>query len=322
MALDPQIEYLMGLVEKAGYPELCALSPAEARAQFDKTAPVLDIKPEPIHRIEDRSIPGRAGPIPIRIYTPAAATGGERLPVLVYYHGGGFVVGSLDCYDAMCRHLALRSAGIVVSVDYRLAPEHKFPAAVDDAYDALCWVGENAGDFGGDGARLALAGDSAGGNLAAVAALDARDNGGPALSAQILIYPVAGGAPESPSHHAFAENYLLTRRNLLWFYDHYLNDAGDARHPRFAPCLAPDLSGLPPALIITAGYDPLRDEAVDYARKLIAAGNAVRLSNYAGMIHGFFSLSGVVDEGKRAIDEVVAMLRAAFAGNTTGDQDD
>lgn len=313
MALDPQIEYVLGLVEKAGFPEFCDLGPEAARELFEATAPKLDIRPENVFRVEDRFIPGLPDPIPLRIYTPREPAAGEQLPILVYLHGGGFVVGSLDSYDSLCRALANRADCIVVSVDYRLAPEHKFPAAVEDCVEALNWVAENAGEFDGDAARIAIAGDSAGGNLAAVTAIVARDDEAPALCSQILVYPVAAGTPDSYSHHAFAEKLLLTRRNILWFYDQYLNGPEEATDPRFAPLETVDLSGLPPTLLIVAGYDPLRDEGLAYGERLRLAGVDVTVSNYEGMIHGFLTMSDAVDQGKVAIDQICATLRAAFA---------
>lgn len=313
MALDPQVQTVLDLVAKAGLPQFCELPPVEARALFDKTAPKLDIRPENVFRWEERTIPGPDGVIRIRIYTPHQPAPGERLPVLVYFHGGGFVIGSLDSYDALCRAIANRAQCIVVSVDYRLAPEHRFPAAVDDCCAALDWVDLAAESFDGDPQRIAVGGDSAGGNLAAVTALAARDAGGPPLVFQLLIYPVAGGAPDTASHHDFAEGYLLTRRNILWFYDCYLNDPAEQQDPRFAPLRAGDLSGLPPALLIVAGFDPLRDEDLAYGERLQAAGVEVEMANYTGMVHGFMSLSDMVDAGKAAIDQAAAALRRAFA---------
>ncbi len=232
----------------------------------------------------------------------------------MFYHGGGFVIGSLDSYDSLCRALANRAACIVVSVDYRLAPEHKFPAAVDDALEAYQWVSDHASELGGDAQRLAIAGDSAGGNVTAVTAIDIRDEGDIAPLLQILIYPVTDGTPETPSHHEFAEGRLLTRGNILWFYDHYMAEPEDAKNPRFSPLLADDLSGLAPALVIVAGHDPLRDEGIAYAKRLKEAGVTVELSNYEGMVHGFISFADAVDQGKAAIEQVAAALRTAFSG--------
>lgn len=312
MTLDPQAQFVLELVENANLPELCDLPPGEAREMFEATAPKLAVRPENVFRVEDRYIPGLADPIPLRIYTPVELAAGERLPVLVYLHGGGFVVGSLDSYDSTCRVLANRSGCIVVSVDYRLAPEHKFPAAVDDCVEALNWVAENAEEIDADPERMAIAGDSAGGNLAAVATVVARDDGGPALQLSVLIYPVAAGTPNSYSHHAFAEKHFLTRRTILWFYEQYLNGPDDAADPRFAPLETPDLSGLPPTLLIVAGYDPLRDEGLAYGERLRQAGVEVTISNYEGMLHGFITMADVVDKGMEAIDEISDALRKTF----------
>ena len=198
---------------------------------------------------------------------------GEKFPILIWYHGGGFVIGSLDTHDSACRLLANRSECIVVSVDYRLAPEHKYPAAVDDCMAALKWVARHASEFGGDPNCLAVGGDSAGANLATVVAILARDAGNPKLAMQLLLYPCVAPEPETPSHRKFAEGYVLTRNTMTWFYQLYLRTKADMKDFRFAPLVADDLSNLPPALVIVAGYDPLRDEGVEYARRLIEAGN-------------------------------------------------
>ena len=312
MALDPQIEYVLGLIEQSPNPELHTVSAEEARQIFEATAPALNVRPEGIFRSEDRWIDGVEGKILIRIYTPHEPAPGELLPILVFYHGGGFVIGSLDSYDNLCRAIANRTDCIVVSVDYRLAPEHKFPAAVDDALEAYQWVIDHAGELDGDAGRMAIGGDSAGGNITAVTAIGIRDEGYMVPLLQILIYPVAGGAPETPSHYEFAEGLLLTRASILWFYDQYLDRPEDVTDPRFAPLLADDLSDLPPALVIVAGHDPLRDEGIAYADRLGQAGVEAELVNYEGMVHGFLSLADAVDQGKLAIDRVATALRTAF----------
>jgi len=235
------------------------------------------------------------------------------LPVLVWYHGGGFVIGDLDSHDSACRALANQTECLVVAVDYRLAPEHKFPGAVEDCEAALHWVAAHATELGGDPGRIAVGGDSAGGNLAAVVALLAREKGGPKLCFQLLIYPCVAPEPETPSHHQFAEGYLLTRKTITWFFKQYLRSSKDTLDPRYAPLEEKDLSSLPPSLVIVAGFDPLRDEGVDYAKALIEAGNKVTLSNYEGMIHGFYLMGGMIDKANQAIEESARHLREAFA---------
>jgi acetyl esterase len=234
------------------------------------------------------------------------------LPVLVWLHGGGHVVGSLDSYDALCRQLALQSDCLVASVAYRLAPEHKFPAGVEDRFSALKWVAEHAAEIGGDENRVAIGGDSAGGNLAAVCAILARDAGFPTLAAQVLVYPRTAPDEELPSHHEFAEDHLLTRKTILWFHDHYRASDDDRQDFRYAPLICKDLSRLPPALIIVGECDPLRDDGLAYAERLRLEGNVVELTNYPGMIHPFFSMGGAVDAGRTAVAQVASTLRRIF----------
>lgn len=223
------------------------------------------------------------------------------------------MIGSLDSYDATCRQLALDAHCIVVSVDYRLAPEHKFPAGVDDAFAALSWVGRHAAEFGGDPGRIAIGGDSAGGNLAAVCAILARDAGGPKLRVQLLVYPRTAPDEDLPSHHEFAEGHMLTCRSILWFHDHYRASDADRHDFRYAPLIHPDLSALPPALVIVGECHPLRDDGIAYARRLQADGTPAELAQYAGMIHPFFSLGGVLDAGRHALGRAAQALRRALA---------
>jgi acetyl esterase len=314
MPLDPQAQQIIDLVKQAKAPEYWQLTPDQAREQFRLRVEKLKAR-EPIHRSEDRRIQGPGSHIPIRIYHPRDPKPGEELPVLMWYHGGGFVIGDLETHDSVCRLLANQADCLVVAVDYRLAPECKFPAAVEDGEAALKWVALHAAEFGGDAQRIAVGGDSAGGNLATVVAMLARNAGYPKLAFQLLIYPTAAPEPETPSHKAFAQGYLLTRNNIVWFYKHYLRTPRDVHDFRFAPLAADDLSNLPPAFILVAGYDPLRDEGVEYAKRLIEAGNRVRLSNYEGLIHGFYLMGGAVDAAKRAVAESAQMLREAFSLN-------
>ena len=312
MPLDPQADFILGLVKKAGLPELWQLTPDQAREQYMLRVAKLAEK-APIFRSHDRRIPGPGSDLTVRIYEPRAAKPGERFPVLVWFHGGGFVIGSLDTHDHACRALATQADCLVVAVDYRLAPEFKFPAAVDDSMAALRWLALHAPEIGGDPTRLAVGGDSAGGNLAAVCAILARNDGYPKLAHQLLIYPCTAPEPETPSHRKFAEGYLLTRNTITWFYKQYVRSPREFNDLRFAPLIAEDLSNLPPALVLVAGYDPLRDEGVDYAKRLIESGNRVTLANYEGMIHGFYLMGGAVDAARRAITQSAAALKEAFA---------
>ena len=321
MSLDPQIEFVIGLVKKANAPEFWQLTPDQAREQYLLRVAKLAVK-EAIFRTEDRRIPGPGSPIPIRIYTPREARPGEKLPVLLWFHGGGFVIGSIDTHDSVCRMLANQADCIVVSADYRLAPECKFPAAVEDCEAALKWVALHAVEFGADPQAIAIGGDSAGANLATVVAILARDAGHPKIAFQLLIYPCAAPEPETPSHYKFAEGYVLSRNNITWFFRLYQRSRADSNDFRFAPLIADDLANLPPALVLVAGYDPLRDEGVDYAKRLIEAGNRVRLVNYEGMIHGFILMGGAVDDAKRAVAESAQALREAFAATRAVEEKD
>lgn len=311
MPLDPQVEYVLDLVRKAGNPEYWQMTPEQARDWHNRKAAILDIEPQPVYRIEDRAVPGVAGDIPIRLYTPRAPSG--SFPMLVWLHGGGHVVGNINSYDALCRSLALQADCLVASVDYRLAPEHKFPAGVEDSFAALAWVGEHAAEFGGDPRRIAIGGDSAGANLAAVCAILARDGGFPPLVFQLLVYPRTAPDEDSSSHQSFAEGYLLTRKTILWFHDHYRRSEEDRKDFRYAPLICPDLSRLPPALVIVGEYDPLRDDGIAYAERLEREGNTVELAHYAGMVHPFFSMGGAIDAGRRAQAQAATALRQAFA---------
>ncbi|HVY08248.1 MAG TPA: alpha/beta hydrolase [Burkholderiales bacterium] len=311
MALDPQVQVLLDLAKKAALPEVWQLTPDQGREQYLTRVNKLKAN-DSIFRSEDRRIPGPGSDIPIRIYTPREVKSMEKLPVLMWFHGGGFVIGSLDTHDSACRLLANQADCIVVSVDYRLAPEHRFPAAVEDCMAATKWVALHAVEFGGDANCMGVGGDSAGGNLAAVISILARDAAHPKLAFQLLLYPCVAPEPETASHHKFKEGYILSRNSITWFYKQYLRGGKDVNDFRFAPLQHDDLSGLPPALVIVAGYDPLRDEGIEYARKLIEAGNRVRLTNYEGMVHGFFLMGGALDASRKAVAESAAALREAF----------
>ena len=306
--LDPQIRIILEQVEAEGGAPLETLGPIEARqAAIDGLAPWKG-EPEPVANVENRVIAGPQGPLPVRIYTPDAP--GPR-PALVYFHGGGWVVCDLDTHDVVCRAIARRSGAVVISVGYRLAPEHKYPAAVIDCYAATCWVAENASHLGVDPRRIAVGGDSAGGNLAAVVAQRSRDESGPPIALQVLVYPVTDlSSFDTPSYREFAEDYFLTAAEMVWFRDHYLARPEDARCAHASPLLASDLHGLPPALIITAEFDPLRDEGEAYAARLVEAGVPVRCTRYPGMVHPFFSMVGGVKQSLEAIAEVAAAVAA------------
>jgi acetyl esterase len=309
MALDPQARAVLDQMAAMGGPPLHEMPVSEARKSFAALA-TMQGEPEAVAKAEDRTLPGAAAGIPVRIYTPA---GKGSLPVLVYFHGGGWVIGNIETSDGLCRTLANAAGCIVVSVDYRLAPEHPFPAAVDDAYGAALWAVENAASFGGDPSRVAVGGDSAGGNLAAVVAQAARDRGKPALTFQLLVYPVTDAACDTPSYGENADGYLLTRDAMRWFWNHYTRSDADRRNPHASPLRAGSLTGLPAALVITAEFDPLRDEGERYARRLRDAGVPVQLTRYEGMIHGFFAMSGVIEQGRKAIQEAAGALQTAFA---------
>ncbi len=292
-----------------GFPRVETMTGAEARRRVRAFQESWQVDLEPIDRVEDRRIPGPAGEIPVRIYRPASP---GPLPALVGFHGGGWVIGDLDGYEGMCRHIANSVGCLLVSVDYRLAPEHPFPAAAEDAYAATCWVAEQATELGADPRRLAVAGDSAGGNLAAVCALMARDRGGPDLVFQLLIYPVTDCSFDTPSYRENAEGYFLKAVTMRWYWRQYLGDSADGSDPYASPLRAPDLSHLPPALIITAGYDPLRDEGEAYGRRLQAAGVDATVRRYETMFHGFFGFGLLLDAALPANEDAFAALRAAF----------
>jgi acetyl esterase len=307
MALHPQCKAFLDILASAGGPPLHELPIAEARkiSLADFGGPQ-----EPMARVDDRMVPGPAHPIPVRVYRPALA---DNLPVLMYFHGGGFVICNIDTHDRECRRLAKASGCVVISVDYRLAPEHPFPAAAEDAYAATCYVAEHGAEFNVDANRMAVAGDSAGGNLATVVALMSRDRGGPALRYQVLIYPATDWTDESsPSLQEYGTDHFLTLDAMHWFADQYLPRADDRRSPYASPIFA-DLPGLPPAMVITGECDPVRDQGEAYARKLQAAGVAVAAKRYDGMIHPFVNLSGIIDAGGVALNEAGAAVRAALS---------
>ena len=303
MPVDAELQPILALMNSG--PPLREV-PLEQLRQF---TPAPAGPPVPLESVTDRTLPTAAGELPVRIYAPRAATG---LPVLVYFHGGGFVLGSLDSHDGVARRLALDADCIVVSVDYRLAPEHRFPAAADDALHAVRWVLEHAGEVGGDARRVVVGGDSAGANLAAVSVLRLREGGAALPRGQLLIYPVTH--LRSPLEGSMLENgdgYFLRAIDMQWFEDMYLQSPADAAHPHASPLLAKDLRGLPSAFVLTAEFDPLRDQGAAYAARLAAAGVPCVHSDYPGAFHGFFGMP--VGISQRAVAEACGWLKAAFA---------
>ncbi|MBI5505891.1 MAG: alpha/beta hydrolase [Deltaproteobacteria bacterium] len=305
---------MLRLVAAAGIPSVETLSAADARKVFAASAGLLAGRAPVMSRVENRCIAGPAGQIALRIYVPR--TGKAPHPVLVYYHGGGWVIGSPDTHDVPARCLAERSACIVISVDYRLAPEHKFPGPFEDAMASFAWAAANAASFGGDPSRIAVGGDSAGGNLAAAVAQQTSLTGRRVPDFQLLVYPVTDLGAESRSYELFADGFYLTRPLMRWFRDHYLPDSTPAsawgEDPRVSPLRAPNLAGLPPACVMTAGFDPLRNEGKAYAERLLEAGVAVDYRNYPTLIHGFLSMAGVIGPARSAFADAVSALRAGL----------
>ena len=303
--LDPQARALIDLIAARKLPPVHTLTPAEARRFYLERRAFTQPEPPPLAEVRELATDGG---IRLRLYRPAAGT----LPLLVYLHGGGWTIGDLDTHDVVCRTLAREAGCAVLAVDYRLAPEHRFPAALDDAVAALRWARREAAALGADPARIAVGGDSAGGNLAAVAALVERDARAP-LAAQLLIYPATDQRATAPSHATNGQGYLLTADSVAWYRGHYLPDAGQWTDWRASPLLAPDLSRLPRALVLTAGFDPLRDEGLQYADALSAAGNRVQYLCFERQIHGFVTMGRVIDEANTALALAGAWLRDAFA---------
>ncbi|MCH2414269.1 MAG: alpha/beta hydrolase [Acidimicrobiales bacterium] len=308
MPIDPM---LLAVLEAfpMQFDDLGSMTAQEVRALFEQGNPPPG---EDVASVEDLEVPGPDGPLPVRVYRPDGAA--VPAPVVVFFHGGGWVLGSIATHDATCRGLANRTGAVYVSVDYRLAPEHPYPAAPEDCYAATCWVADHAADLGVDPGRLAVAGDSAGGNLAAVVCQMARDRSGPAIAFQLLIYPVTDlDFDRWPSMEENADGPLLTREGMDWFARHYVGTLPFTGDPYAAPIRAADLSGLPPAYVATAGHDPLRDEGAGYAEALAAAGVTVGYDNFATMIHGFVGFADVVPAAGEARDRIAAALAAGLA---------
>jgi acetyl esterase len=309
MPLDPQAQRLLDAAAASGLPPVHLLPVPEARARMI-AAFVTGVAPEPVHDIRNGSIPGPGGDLPIRVYTPAPQS---SLPVFVFFHGGGWTLNNLDTHDGICRSIANMAQCIVVAVDYRLSPEHKFPIPVEDAYVATQWVVNNATKINADPARVAVGGDSSGGNQAAAVALLSRDRGGPNIVYQVLVYPVTDYyLPGTPSYEEHGTGYSLTRDAMIWFWNNYLPIGADPSNPYISPLRAQDLRHLPPSLILTGEFDPLRDEGEQFAAKLREAGISVRLTRYEGMMHGFLLQFRTMDRGRLALAEIADGLRAAF----------
>jgi acetyl esterase/lipase len=307
VSLHPQVAALRDRLVAAGSRPLYTLGIEEARAADLAAARATGGEAEPVALVLDDSLPGPGGPLPVRFYRPR--TDDAPLPVLCYFYGGGWTLGTIDTCDAICRRLANATGCLVAAAGYRLAPEHPYPAAVEDCLAAVNWLAGHAQRCGGDGRLLAVGGDSAGGNLAAVVALHARDYGGPRIAAQLLVYPNTDYLADTPSRRDNRDEVFFNHRSVDWYWRHYLSDPAQGSEPYVSPLHAASLAGLPPALVITAEYDPLRDEGEQYARRMAAEGVPVRLSRYEGMIHGFFAMRGVLDPASTALEEAAAFLR-------------
>ena len=308
--LHPQIQRVLQVMAEANLTPIEAMTPAEAREQMEATAQARTAEPLPVNRVEERLVSGPAGDIRLRLYWPDEAA---PLPAIVYYHGGGHVIGSLDTHDLVARNLCAGAEALVVSVDYRMGPEHKFPAAAEDSFTALKWVHANAKELGADPDRLGVHGDSAGANLAAVVALMARDAGGPRLRLQSLVYPVADYGLVGDSYDKYAQGYgLLTRESMVWFRNHYLRSPKDAEDWRASPINAPSLGNVAPAIVISAECDVLHDDGERYTEALHRAGVPVEYKEYPGMIHGFFGMMPAVDDAMNAQRAVWAAFKRAF----------
>jgi acetyl esterase len=309
MPLDPQVQAIRDRLDRDPAPSLYTLSIEEAREQDVKSTVAGAGQPVPVAEVVNREIPGPAGKLPVRIYRPA---GDGPWPVLVYFFGGGWSLGTLDTCDDVCRRLANGASCVTVSVGYRLAPEHKFPAAVHDCYAGLAWVASHAAELAADPSRVAVGGDSSGGNLAAAVTLLARQRGGPALVHQLLVYPNTDYQADTPSMREMTDERFFNPHSVRWYWGLYLASPQDGADPLASPLRCADLTGLPPATVISAEYDPLRDEGERYAGRLAAAGVPVEVTRYDGMVHAFFTMTGLVDAAGQAVNYAAGRLRASF----------
>lgn len=311
MSLNPLLKNFLAQLYAQPGPKTWEFTPTEARQAFALLMQFVAPKNVIVGKVEDLRASGPNGHIPLRSYTPPGA-GSAPLPALVFFHGGGFVIGNLDTHDGICRVLCRESGVRVIAVDYRLAPEHKFPAAVDDAYAALCWVAANAARLGVDTNRMAIGGDSAGGALATVSARTAKEKGGPQLALQLLMFPPADLAADTPSRRNWTDGYFLDRLTIKWFFNNYLPEGADRRDPRLSPLHAPDLQGVAPVWLLTAEYDPLHDEGLEYAAKLRESGVSVTVMDYPGLVHDFIYLDAVLPQAREALRAAAAAVRDAL----------
>lgn len=309
MKLDPDAAAILSRVRDAGVPPWRSMPPVEGREVYRRRGLLFADAPEAVDAVWDSAVPGPAGPVGIRVYRPD----GEPRPIFIYVHGGGWTFGDLDTFDAVCRRISRAADCMVVSVEYRLAPEHPYPAALDDVIAVTRWLTEHGQEIGGDATRMAMGGDSAGGNLTAAAALRLRDERGPRLALQVLIYPATQASFEMLSYYENAEGYLLSTADVAWFWQNYLGTAAAARDPYACPATASDLTDLPPALVITGDFDPVRDDGEIYAWKLRTAGVPVVARRFRGMIHGFVALPVEIPAGRRAIQLIAREARRAWA---------
>jgi acetyl esterase/lipase len=312
MPLDPLVKTFLDQMAAQPSPKISQLKSPDARAMFTALMQLIGPKDVPIGKVENIVMPGPGGDLSLRNYTPVAA-GGDALPTLIFFHGGGFVIGDLDTHDGLCRILANEAGARVIAVDYRLAPEHKYPAAVEDAIAAMNWIEANASKLGVDANRLAVGGESAGGALAAILAQAASEKKKPKLVFQLLMFPVTQIGSETVSLREFAEGYFLERETLNWFFENYLPADADKSNPRISPLNATDFSGLPPAHVMLGGYDPLHDEGAQYAEKLRAAGVPVTVADYPDMVHTFIYFEGMLPQAHEALVAAANTLKAAFS---------
>ncbi|MGH6871608.1 MAG: alpha/beta hydrolase [Rhizomicrobium sp.] len=313
MPIDPLVKGFLDQMAAVPGPKMWEVPAPAAREVFAAMMQLVGPRDVPIGKVQNLTMPGPGGDIALRSYVPVAAKG-ELLPTLVFFHGGGYVIGNLDTHDGLCRMIANEAGMRVIAVDYRLAPEHKYPAAVDDAFAAVNWIEDNAAALGVDANRIAVGGDSAGGGLAAVVAQMAKEKGDPKLAYQMLLFPVTQIGGETTSYREFGEGYFLEAETLRWFFRHYLPEGTDTSDPKISPLEAKEFSGLPPAYVMLGGFDPLHDEGLAYADKLRAAGVKVTVADFPDLVHDFIYLQGVLPQAPEAIKAAAAALKGALAG--------